>query len=87
MSKKHLLKIQKVFFDALLSWDKKFELRKNDRDFQTWDILIFKSIPEYKVHLDEFKITHILNADQFPDWIKKWYVILSLEKLKNNPMI
>lgn len=42
MSKTHELKTLPVYFDAVKRGDKTFEVRKNDRDFQTGDVLILK---------------------------------------------
>jgi hypothetical protein len=42
MSKIHYLKTLPVYFDAVRRGDKTFEIRKNDRDFQTGDTLVLK---------------------------------------------
>lgn len=38
----HELKIWPIYFEKVLSGEKTFELRKNDRDFQVGDVLILK---------------------------------------------
>lgn len=40
----HELKIQKQFLDAVLSGEKPFEVRKNDRGFQKGDQVLFKEL-------------------------------------------
>jgi len=40
MSQTHFLKTLPVYFDAVQRGDKTFEIRKNDRDFQTGDKLV-----------------------------------------------
>lgn len=40
MSQTHYLKTLPVYFDAVQRGDKTFEIRKNDRDFQTGDMLV-----------------------------------------------
>ena len=42
MANSHDLKTLPVYFDAVLRGDKTFEVRKNDRDFQTGDTLVLK---------------------------------------------
>lgn len=42
MATTHHLKTLPVYFDAVKRGDKTFELRKNDRDFQTGDTLVLE---------------------------------------------
>jgi hypothetical protein len=87
----HQLKINEVFLQSINDWRKTHEIRYNDRDYQVWDILAFDTKNLYKwdtiPQLDDYnvyyRITHILNSSQFPDWLKDNYVILSILKLKN----
>ena len=48
MKKEHELKTDYLFFAAAWSGDKPFEIRKNDRDFHTGDILILLEYPTPK---------------------------------------
>lgn len=79
----HLLKLNINFCDDVLSGKKSFEIRKNDRGFQTGDIIKF--IPcdnnigtvSHKIAERKFKITYILNG-----WgIKNDYVVLSIKEI------
>lgn len=92
MKNQHLLKIERCFLQALVDWRKTHEIRLNDRDYQTWDLLVFDeeilwdwfiAIPKEVVGRSIiFEITHILNSTQFSEWLKENYVILSLKKIK-----
>lgn len=42
MGKTHHLKALPVYFDAVLRGDKPFEIRKNDRGFQTGDMIVLE---------------------------------------------
>jgi len=68
----HHLKIDDTHLAKLLSGAKKAELRKNDRNYQLNDILVF----EPAGITVRFVITHI--AD-FPDALKEGYVCLSVK--------
>jgi len=41
---KHQLKIQRPYYERILSGEKKFEIRYNDRDYQKNDILILNAL-------------------------------------------
>ena len=43
----HSIKIKKQYFDKILSKEKTFEIRKNDRDYQVGDTLILEEIDDY----------------------------------------
>ena len=46
----HSLKIEKRFIPRILSGQKTFEIRKNDRDYQVGDILrLYEFNPEHKI--------------------------------------
>jgi len=40
----HDLKIQKMYYDRLVTGEKKFEVRLNDRDYQVNDTIVFNVI-------------------------------------------
>ena len=42
MEVEHELKCHPIYFERIVSGQKKFEVRKNDRNFQVGDILILK---------------------------------------------
>lgn len=79
--KTHDLKLNIEFCDAVLSGEKNFEVRKNDRGFQTGDLIRF--IPtdgtehaQHEISGHTYKITYILNG-----WgIKNGYVVLGIRE-------
>lgn len=81
----HTLKCEARYFEALERGDKTCELRKNDRDFQTGDIILLEYVwptdlegptCDYKPIL--FRITHVLtDAEQYG--LAKGHAILSLK--------
>lgn len=80
----HTLKIMESFADAIVTGDKTFEVRENDRGFQRGDIVHF--VPLYNVdgckmiHHPirdiEYEITYVLNG-----WgIKEGYVVFGIKE-------
>ncbi|MCS3692055.1 hypothetical protein ABIF07_001029 [Bradyrhizobium elkanii] len=87
----HVLKCWPVYFDALASGMKNFEVRKDDRGFQKGDTLLLqRTRPNdlYRVETDyhgkvchelRFAINWILTGGQFG--IEPGYVVLALHRL------
>ena len=81
--KTHDLKLSTEFCDAVLSGEKTFEVRKNDRGFQTGDLIRFIPIDgtirehaKHEISGHTYKITYILNG-----WgIKNGYVVLGIRE-------
>lgn len=81
--KTHDLKLSIEFCDAVLSGEKAFEVRKNDRGFQTGDLIRFIPIDgtirehaQHEISGHTYKITYILNG-----WgIKNGYVVLGIRE-------
>jgi hypothetical protein len=83
----HELKVWLGFFDALISEDKPFELRKNDRNFQRGDRLRLR---EYAPGPDEFTgreivrtITYVMSGDDplgFAFGLRSGFVALGIRK-------
>lgn len=72
----HELKIEPVYFDEVVSGAKRFEIRKDDRDFKIGDGLFLEEwdIDHYTGHYKTFRITCISRYKQ-----KKHYVVLGIE--------
>lgn len=79
----HELKIDENFTDAIISGDKNFEIRYNDRGYQKGDIIKFK--PTYTsdgvvntanpIYNSLYEITYVLNG-----WgLKEGYVVLGIK--------
>jgi len=78
MSKVHDLKTVQPYFDALKYGQKKFEIRKNDRNFQVGDYLHLQEFDTDKGYTGEdlfFKISFVLDSEEF---MQKGYVCMSL---------
>lgn len=73
--KTHTLKTWPSYFEAIQRGDKRFEIRKNDRDFAIGDVLHLKEYdPGLDVVIDRHKftdrsllctVTHIIYGGQF----------------------
>lgn len=84
----HDLKLSILFCDAVYNGRKSFEVRRNDRGFQTGDHIKFIPIrpgatkpedmyPDHPIKTQEYVITYMLNG-----WgIENGYVVLGIKKL------
>jgi hypothetical protein len=76
----HKLKTLPKYFESVLIGSKKFEIRKDDRDFQVGDTLLLLEFDRlfYTSRKCKRKIVYILrNATSFG--LKKGYVILGIQ--------
>lgn len=65
----HHLKIQEDYADAVLSGEKAFELRYNDRNYRKGDLIKFRvinenqcDVPEHRLNGKEYEITYTLGG-------------------------
>ncbi|MEQ7177802.1 DUF3850 domain-containing protein [Enterococcus thailandicus] len=75
----HELKIDSNYFEDILNNFKKFEIRKNDRNFSKGDTVILKEIDSNKNYTSRkitVKIIYITNYEQ-----KKGYVVFGFERI------
>ena len=81
MNKTHELKILPQYYAAVADGTKTFEIRKNDRDYQTGDIVTLKEYnedtKEYTGNESSFKIGFVTDYEQTDD-----YVVFSIQPLK-----
>ena len=73
----HQLKIYPEYFNAVAAGEKKFEYRKNDRDFHVGDTLQLRELAgEYTGREIKVKVTYMLTKfDALPDG----WCIMSIE--------
>lgn len=72
----HVLKITPEYFDDVVSKLKRFEIRRNDRDFKVGDTLILR---EYLEHAYTGAITHC-KVIYITDYAQKEnYVVLGID--------
>lgn len=75
--KTHKLKIQDHFYKAIEKGYKTFEVRKDDRDFQTGDFIDFTTI-DGETREGQWKITYKLTHEDFPEGIPEGYCVLGI---------
>jgi len=86
---KHILKIDRQWFDRLADGSKTAEVRKHDRDFQIGDLIVFVADDEWvpvrrgTVDALDATISHILPASVFPTGINTGHSVLSLNGVCN----
>lgn len=80
----HELKIRPGYYIAVKHGIKTHEIRKNDRDYKVGDTIRFAVIKKdgYFTAPEQYRITHILTAEEFPEGIKDGYAILSIKRVE-----
>ena len=78
--KVHELKIGSEFFEAVKDGRKKFEIRKNDRDYKVGDILVLLEYDKYYEAFTGEKIT--VEITYMTDYAQQdGYVVLGIEEI------
>lgn len=68
MGRTHELKLNENYADAVLSGEKSFEIRRNDRAFQRGDKVVFRVVDSlelpvaHSLNKKVFKITYVLSG-------------------------
>ena len=77
----HELKIKPLYFSKVLSGEKTFEIRIDDRNYSVGDILILNefSNSRYTGNKVIVKVIYLLGHEDFPEGIPKGYVVLSIK--------
>ena len=84
----HKIKIEKTYADAVLSGDKTFEVRYDDRGYQKGDVVEFNVIDNYDHEINhplndkEFEITYVLHGWGIKDG---WCVFGIKEAVEHKP--
>ncbi|EJN04289.1 DUF3850 domain-containing protein [Phyllobacterium sp. YR531] len=86
MAQVHYLKTLPVYWEAVARSDKNFEVRKNDRDFQTGDQIYLEYFdpdqgPQNYRNAIAKRISYTLHGGQFG--IEPGYVVLGLADLED----
>lgn len=87
MAQTHELKTLDIYFDAVARGEKTFEVRRNDRAFQTGDTLKLISVNETgfkRIATDPIikRISYLLQGGQFG--IEPGYCVLGLSDIKEH---
>lgn len=80
--KLHDLKIWPEYFKAVCEGKKRFEIRKNDRDFKVGDLLRLREwSPDTKLYSTNFTTMRVTYIVYGPAWdLPKDMVVMSLER-------
>ena len=84
MLKIHELKILPEYFDAVRSGDKRFELRRNDRDFHKGDILRLKEWDGEKYTGEEIDVLVRYILFNWTAGLQDGYCIMSIDTMMHN---
>lgn len=73
----HELKTRTDFFDAVLSGKKKFEVRKNDRDFRPGDLLALNEFQDGE-HTGRSIVVGVDYLLSDPEFVKEGFAVLGI---------
>ena len=80
MVQRHVLKIKAEYAEAIINKRKPFEIRKNDRNFQVNDIVIF--MVEDDEFLDIQMAHHVYRIDYITDYAQRDnYVVFTIRDI------
>lgn len=80
----HKLKLDKIYYPASELDIKNFEIRVNDRDFQTHDLLLLCEVDEYKRFTGKAHLKVVTYVFKKSSYVKNNHVVLSVKKIQND---
>lgn len=80
----HELKILPEYYDAVRCGDKRFEIRKNDRDYHTGDILRLKEWDGEKYTGEEIDVLVRYILYEWAGGLQEGYCIMSIDTMMHN---
>lgn len=81
--KTHYKKLVQPFFDDVWNGKKKFELRKNDCDYQVGDKIVLKEYdPKHDEYIGKRISAHIIYVLENYVGLEKGYCILGLDRIE-----
>jgi collagenase-like PrtC family protease len=87
--KHHKLKCWPDYFDAVVTGEKKVELRKDDRNYQVGDILDLveysQETGKYSGRVCQCLVTHIVRGQSSLKWLQPGIVALSIQAVEVTP--
>lgn len=82
----HELKIKPIYYDAVVNGEKRFEIRKDDRNFKVGDLIRLQEYDKDYTGRDSlYEIIYKLNDGEFG--LKKGYCILSIKPYKSQTFL
>lgn len=83
----HNLKIRTNFLSDIITNEKTFEIRKDDRNFKVGDLISFIPLLNDSPMLEKkgfylYEITYKLTYGEFSEGLKKGYCILGIRKVE-----
>lgn len=78
----HDLKIKPMYYEKVITGEKSFEIRLNDRKYSVGDTLILKEFLDqgFTGRQVMVKVVYMLSHKDFPQGIPEGYVVMSIEK-------
>ena len=75
----HALKIRCDYFDSVLSGEKTFEIRENDRDYRVGNMLALNEINGHGEYTGRSALVYIRYIFQDSEYLKENYVAISIK--------
>jgi hypothetical protein len=77
----HELKLAQPYYNQVKNESKRFEVRKNDRDFKISDHLLLREWSEVEGYSGNYLICEVLTILENENYCKRGYIIMSISLL------